>query len=173
MRDSNDKSIIRVLKSLGLVSASNEPTQRYTEFMTPIVGPSVLASAIQEVWAPFFEHSHEPHREDVKTLQNYVNIHSGGSEATIAYQIQTFKAACDYADFMGEPGKDPVRNGNPEVGGKGGQPNGHGSGKSEPTIHIDLHIHLPENKARRDYEYILEDIAKYIFGRNVGSRSDD
>jgi len=36
-----------------------------------------------------------------------------------------------------------------------------------PAIHIDLHIHLPENKSRRDYEYIFEDIARYIFGRNV------
>ncbi|MCI0532049.1 MAG: DUF5343 domain-containing protein, partial [candidate division Zixibacteria bacterium] len=35
LKNTNDKSIIRVLKALGLVDSNNEPTERYTEFMLP------------------------------------------------------------------------------------------------------------------------------------------
>ena len=38
-----------------------------------------------------------------------------------------------------------------------------------PAIHIDLHIHLPENKTTRDYEAIIQDIARYIFKQEVGA----
>lgn len=167
LRDTNDQTIIRVLKALAFIDASGAPTDRYTEFMSPGKGPTVLAVAVREVWAPLFDHSHEPQREDDTTLRNYFNIHSGGSENTISLQIQTFKAACDHADFAAQPGDlvtDSVSA--PAVAAPSAIRG------SQPAIHIDLHIHLPENKSRRDYEYIFEDIARYIFGRDVGGSGD-
>src|SRR5438132_3472218 len=35
LKDSNDYSIIRVLKALGLVGSNGEPTEAYITFMTP------------------------------------------------------------------------------------------------------------------------------------------
>ncbi len=169
LRNTNDQTIIRVLKALGLVTSNNEPTERYTEFMTPEKGPSVLAGAIKEVWAPIFDHSHEPHREDESTLRNYFHIYSGGGERAIQYQIQTYKAVCDYADFKGEAPKAPIKS----VAATGQAVKAEVAGNGNAAIHIDLHIHLPENKSRRDYEYIFEDIARYIFGREMGGHSDD
>ena len=31
------------------------------------------------------------------------------------------------------------------------------------AVNINLHIHLPEGKSSRDYQYIIQDIAKYIY----------
>jgi len=171
-RDSNDQTIIRVLKSLGLVGEnSNEPTPASTEFMKEGSGPAALGKAIRKVYAPLFEHSHQPHKEADDVLRNYFNISSGGSKATMSLQIQTFKALCDHAVFAGT-------NGSPAAGlpidGSSTEKEG-GSGRAPtngPAIHIDLHIHLPENKSSRDYEYILQDIAKYIYGRDIGGRKD-
>lgn len=165
LKDTNDQTIIRVLKALGLVGPSNEPTDRYVEFMTPGKGPKLLAQAVKEVWGPLFGLSHQPHKEDDPTLKNYFNIHSGGSPATLALQIQSFKAVCDFADFSATsvaPTSASIAQGSaaPLMAQGVGAGNG-------PTIHIDLHIHLPENKSRRDYEYIFEDIAKYIYGKSV------
>lgn len=169
LRDTNDQSIIRVLKALGFVGSNNEPTNSYTEFMSPEGGPVVLAAAIRKVWAPLFEHSHEPHRDDDTTLRNYFHIHSGGSTSTISYQIQSFKAACDHADFKpAAPGSTAGAAASPGAPADTRAPREAGA-----PIHIDLHIHLPENKSRRDYEYIFEDIARYIFGRDTGSDSGD
>jgi hypothetical protein len=99
LKDSNDYSIIRVLKALGLVGGNGEPTDVWTDFMTPGKGPTTLGQAVRRVWAPLFQLSHQPNKEGDEKLRNYFNIHSGGSGATIALQIQTFKAACDYADL--------------------------------------------------------------------------
>lgn len=167
LKSTNDLSIIRVLKALGLVGSNNEPTDRYTEFMSPEKGPAVLAMAIREVWAPLFEHAHEPHREDDARLRNYFNVHSGGSTGTMAYQVQTFKAACDHADFKATTPAAPA------AAAIGAHADPRTLGSAGAMIHIDLHVHLPENKSRRDYEYIFEDIARHILGRDTGSDSGD
>jgi hypothetical protein len=156
LKDSNDYSIIRVLKALGLVGGNGEPTEVWTEFMTPGKGPAVLGQAVRRVWAPLFQLSHQPNKEGDEKLRNYFNIHSGGSDATIGLQIQTFKAACDYADVSASDSP-------PAGAGAAAKPQG--SNQSGAVLHIDLHIHLPENKSRRDYEYMFEDIGKYILGK--------
>ncbi len=164
LRDTNDTSVIRVLKAVGLVNSTNEPTDLWTAFMRLDTGPNALGAAIQSTYAPLFEHSHEPHRESDETLRNYFNIHSGGGSSTLSFQIQSFKALCDHASFNGSANPAPTTS---------TQANGtipttthvHASSSGDPAIHIDLHIHLPENKSRRDYEYMFEDIARYILGR--------
>ena len=164
LKDSNDYSIIRVLKALGLVGSNGEPTEAWTTFMTPEKGPAVLGQAVRRVWAPLFQLSHQPNKEGDEKLRNYFNIHSGGSETTIGLQIQTFKAACDYAD-LSAPGALPAGpSKSPPSGAPAAGPTSQGRGESGAAIHIDLHIHLPENKSRRDYEYMFEDIGKYILG---------
>jgi hypothetical protein len=172
LKDTNDQSIIRVLKALDLVGSNGEPTETYTAFMTPGKGPAVLGEAIRRVWAPLFELSHQPNKEEDEKLKNYFNIHSGGSDATLAFQIQTFKAACDYADLsaLGIP-RDLNKPAPPS--GVGAAAKSQGQGQGTPAIHIDLHIHLPENKSRRDYEYIFEDIGKYILGNTQAPPSDE
>lgn len=167
MKDTNDRSIIRVLKALELVSPLNETTDRYAEFMSPEKGPAVLGAAIREVWAGLFDNSHAPHREDEPTLRNFFNVHSGGSEKTMALQVQTFKAVCDHADF-----KAPALPTAP-TGTQPAPAATNALGSAGAAIHIDLHVHLPENKSRRDYEYMFEDIARYILGRDSGSGSSD
>lgn len=175
LKDSNDHSIIRVLKALGLVGTNGEPTDSYTAFMTPGKGPAVLGEAIRRVWAPLFELSHQPNKEDDEKLKSYFNIHSGGSDATLALQIQTFKAACDYADLSTAAATPAEVNKLQGLAGTGSaaQSQAQGQRHGTPTIHIDLHIHLPENKSRRDYEYIFEDIGRYILGNNQTPRNDE
>jgi hypothetical protein len=141
--------------------------------MTPGKGPAVLGEAVKRVWEPLFQLSHHPHKEDDERLKNYFNIHSGGSDATLAFQIQTFKAACDYADLTTqlEPATGTENTAASPATTSVSQ--GKASGEGSPAIHIDLHIHLPESKSRRDYEYIFEDIAKYILGKTYTPRADD
>lgn len=163
-KDTNDLSIIRVLKAVGLVGTDNMPTADYIAFMHKGTGPGHLANKVRERYAPLFEASHSPHKESNDTLENLFNIHSGGASGTIAQQIQTFKALCDHADFSAPGGSvtTPPIAGAAQASTFSGAPASNGA-----TIHIDLHIHLPGNKGRRDYEYMFEDIARYIYGRSA------
>ena len=85
-------------------------------------------------------------------------------------QVQTFKAACDHADFKAPTSAAPVA---AAIGVQAAPADPRTLASAGAAIHIDLHVHLPENKSRRHYEYIFEDIARYILGRDTGSDSGD
>ena len=172
-RDTNDLSILRVLRSLGMVDTNNSPTDLYSEFMKLGVGPKALAGPIKRIYDPLFTASHEPFRENSESLQNLFNIHSGGGERTLDQQIQTFKALCENTDFIAVSSVSPAPSttGAPSTS---AVPIVANTGGASPAaaININVHIHLPENKGRRDYEYIIEDIARYIFGRGETAPRD-
>jgi hypothetical protein len=170
--DANDYSMIRVLKAVGLIGSTNEPTELYSQFMHIDGGAAALGKPIKRVYEPLFSVSHAPYSESIEKLQNLFNIHSGGGVRALDQQIQTFKSLCDYASFddplqarqqgaiaSPNPGTDSTKSSPPDA--------------TAPAVHINVHIHLPENKTRRDYETIIEDIGRYIFGRmEAGPRGE-
>ena len=169
-KDGNDYSMVRVLKGVGMLSASNEPTEQYTKFMDISSGASALTESIRKVYEPLFHASHEPFRENQDKLQNLFHIHSGGSERAIEQQIQTFKALCEHAELKNIP---PATGASATQTGPGTQPENQQNISGGPSINISLHIHLPENKTRRDYECIIEDIARYIIQREPSGGSSN
>src|SRR6266480_1764214 len=98
-RDSNDRTMPRVLKASNLLNNNNQPTEVYTAFMNLTGGAKALGPEIKRVYAPLFQASHEPYKESYETLKNLFNIHSGGGDRAIEFQIQTFKALCGNATF--------------------------------------------------------------------------
>ena len=160
LKNTNDQSILRVLKAVDLLGPTGDTTPTYAEFMTKDKGPAALGRKIQAVYSTLFENVTNPEKASNADLTNFFNIHSGGGERTIRYQIDTFKALAAHATFgetdplSGEEGNDRGRDGG---GGKSSNRTG------EPAIRIDLHIHLPENKTRADYDALLESIATHLY----------
>jgi hypothetical protein len=172
-KDGNDYSMLRVLKAVNLLNDKNEPTQTYSQFMNLDGGPAVLGLEIKRLYAPLFTASHKPYDENTEKLKNLFNIHSGGGDRSLELQMQTFKALCESAVF------DVVATANlitsaTLAGAASVATNSGGAGLApgQPIVNINLHIHLPENKSRRDYETIIEDIGRYIFGRVNGDRRE-
>jgi hypothetical protein len=165
-KNNNARTAITVLKKLGLLNESGEPNETYVEFMKTGIGPSVLAKRIREVYRPLFDNSHAPQGEPDTELKKLFHIHSGGGEDAMRLQTQTFKALSEYANFSDTESGGAIKGG--AAGGSGSQS---GSGRTTdltlPPVQVDLHIHLPENKTSREYETIIQDIARYIYGRNI------
>jgi hypothetical protein len=134
-------------------------------------GARILGAEIKRVYAPMFQASHAPYKEGNERLKNLFNIHSAGGEKVIDLQIQTFKALCENASF-GEGDTLTPAPAAVAPSSRGGTANQSGGGGTSPIVHINLHIHLPENKTRRDYEDIIEDIGRHIFGRDKRSAGD-
>jgi hypothetical protein len=163
--NNNASTAIGVLKKIGLLSSSGEPTGLYVDYMKTGTGPAVLAQCIKEVYKVLYESSHAPQNESNDELRKLFHIHSGGGEDAMRFQIQTFKALSEHANFGA-----PATGSESKASGVHGAsaPPGEVIGEQQlPPIQVDLHIHLPENKTTRDYEAIIQDIAKYIYGRNV------
>jgi uncharacterized protein DUF5343 len=168
--DTNDYTVLRVLKAIGLLNASNEPTELYSKYMHLQGGATALAEPVKRIYEPLFNASHKPYAESPEQLKNLFNIHSGGSDRALEQQIQTFKALCENTIFDGAA--DPV-----VATGNGATATQRALGGVTPSltgagININVHIHLPENKSSRDYEAIIEDIGRYIFGRKETAKGE-
>lgn len=159
--DNNARSILRVLESVDLINASGIPTSRYETFMQPKSGPAVLGQKVREVYAPFFQASHKPYSLEEVEITRLFNINSGGGESSLRYQRQTFKVLCEFCTFDGAGDSNGANGDNTGKGGSGGMSTIETA--KGPSIHIDLHIHLPENKSVRDYQAIIEDIGRFIY----------
>ncbi|HWM30167.1 MAG TPA: DUF5343 domain-containing protein [Methyloceanibacter sp.] len=165
--DNNDATMLRVLKAINLLDGQSVPTPTYTQYMNLTEGAKALGPEIKRVYEPLFQASHTPYLESNERLQNLFNIHSGGAASSLDFQIQTFKALCENASF-----DDAASTGTATDASTTSVARGAAGGIGSPIVHIDLHIHLPENKTRREYEDIIEDIGKYIFGRDIGERRE-
>ena len=150
---------IRVLKEIGLIDSSGVPTADYVTYMTPGIGGSALGQKIKERYKELFDHQTEPQNATNDELKNFFNIHSGGSEKTIEYQMRTFKALVEFASF--DEIYSPVNTGGANTSGKS-QSSKKGNGTQ---IHFDLHIHLPEGKTTSDYESIIRSISDHIVAK--------
>jgi hypothetical protein len=164
--NNNARTAINVLKKIGLLGQGGEPTNVYVDFMKTGTGPAVLADRIRETYRALFESSHAPQDESDDELKKLFHIHSGGGDDVMRLQVQTFKALSEYANFAAvtDAAEAGVLDGNRTSGKANG---GRQTGQALPPIQVDLHIHLPENKTSRDYEAIIQDIAKYIYGRQI------
>jgi hypothetical protein len=164
-KNNNARTAIKVLEKIGLLNAGGTPNDAYVEFMKTGTGPGVLATRLREVYRPLFESAHAPQKESQEELKKLFHIHTGGGEDAMRLQIQTFKVLAEHANL--EAGATP--DGKPGAGtSTATSARSGGSTGALPPVQIDLHIHLPENKSTRDYEAIIQDIAKYIYGRPVG-----
>jgi hypothetical protein len=140
------------------------PNDSYIEFMKTGTGPGVLAIRLRDVYRPLFEAAHAPQNEPDDELRKLFHIHTGGGDDVMRLQIQTFKALADQANFA-----DTAIPDGKDVGGSSAVSKLSANTDGPlPPVQIALHIHLPENKTTRDYEAIIQDIAKYIYGRPVG-----
>ncbi len=157
LKNNNDRSIIPVLKKLELLSASGEPLAPYGEFMKKETGPAALGRQIKRVYGGLFENLNNPEKASHEELKNFFHIHSGGSESSIKYQIDTFKVVASYATFGNS---DPLEQ--PETL-PTNSPKANRGVAEGPTVRIDLHIHLPENKTKSDYDAIMESIATHLY----------
>lgn len=152
-----------VLREIGLIDPSGVPTTDYVAYMTAGTGGLALGQKIKERYKELFEHYTEPQNASNSDLKNFFNIHSGGAEKTIEYQISTFKALAEFASFDGTYTP-------PNSTGVAGNPKGDNTPRGgSAQIHFDLHIHLPEGKNTSDYESIIRAISDYIVAKIKGN----
>jgi hypothetical protein len=161
LKNTNDKSILRVLKDLGLLTQSGEPTESYVGYISGAKGSSVLGAQVKRVYKELFDHITNPATAGHDELKDFFKVYGGGGEQTTKYQIQTFKVLVEHSTFGAldplDPGSQKISNGLPTEGTRLPLP------AESPAIRIDLHIHLPENKSRTDYDSIIESIANHLY----------
>ena len=108
-KSTNDRTIIKILKSLGFLDDSGAPTTLYKKYRDKSKSGKVLGAAIRKLYAPVFQQYPDAQNKDHATLQNYFSTHTGLSETTVKFIVSTFKALCAIGDVeKGEEGEEFV-----------------------------------------------------------------
>src|SRR4051812_6099838 len=69
-KSSSDRLMIGVLKELGFLTASGEPTERYFQYLDQTRSDEVLAEAIQEAYSDLYQLNRQAHQLPRNDLKN-------------------------------------------------------------------------------------------------------
>lgn len=161
---SNDRSIIKVLKYLGMLDASGRPQKSYRDFVDHTKTKSVLAQRLKAAYDDLYVSHKKAHEKSVEDLKGWFRSKTGKGDAVAYKMAQTFKALASYSDFKSEPmetvshpeAKPESTSGSetppPETNGGNGS-SGFGGGLG---LVYRLEIHLPDTQNIETYRAIFK-----------------
>ena len=151
---SNDRGIIKVLKYLGMLDASNRPTTAYREFTNHTKSKSVLADRLRTGFDDLYLTDKNAHDKTNEELKGWFKSKTGTGEAVAQKIASTFKALAAFADFskpMAHVEEVPVEpEDKPEPEDKQKKP----MSKMDLGLVYRLEIHLPETQNVETYRAI-------------------
>lgn len=163
---SNDSSLIGVLKFIGMIDASSIPTSIWTQYRGG-KHRTVLGDAIRHGYADLFAVYPDAQSRSNAELDHVFSTSSSGGKQVIGKTIATFKALVDEADFSveGETTMQLASSGplhTPVVSSSGKPPV---TPSGDPTVHIDIQIHVSPEASTEQIDQIFASMAKHIYGR--------
>lgn len=161
------RGIIPVLKSIGFLDPSGQPTGTWNAYRDKKTGKEVLAVAIRGLYKGLFQRNPRAPAESTDNLVDFFKVQGHVSESTAAFMVATFKTLCSAARLEEGTGiaevTPTVPVPHPAVGVE--SPTASAPRVSGPEIHIDLHIHVPEGATPEQIDRIFAGIGKNILGR--------
>lgn len=97
---SNDRSILPVLRFIGLIGDDGKPTELWTAARSPSpANKALVGQAIKSAYADLFALYPDAHRKDTESLRNFFRTHTGGGDQVQAKLVQTFQTLTEFGDF--------------------------------------------------------------------------
>lgn len=151
----NDYYIIRVLKFIKFIDASNVPTDLWKRYKNPREAGSVLAQGIREGYKSLFGVYEDAHRKDREAIYAFFSSKTGKSKVTVDLMVNTFANLCQLADFEAVPTK-------PELPEKAQVRITPKIKSVIPEIHINIQLHLPATDDPSIYENLFKSLKKHL-----------
>ena len=77
-KSTNDRPIVGIMKAVGFVSASGEPTKRWQQYRNKQTAGTALAAGIREHYNELFKTYPDAHQRDNEALRNFFTHNGGG-----------------------------------------------------------------------------------------------
>jgi hypothetical protein len=157
----NDHYIVKVLKSIGFIDASNSPTELWKRYKDPTKSQVVLAQGIREGYKELFETYPDANRKDREALYAFFSSKTGKAKGTVDLMVSTFTNLCQIADFEKElpkPLREPSKGEVPEIAPISVKP---GKGVIS-EMHINIQLHLPATTDSTVYDNLFKSLKKHL-----------
>ena len=167
-KSSNDRLITGVLKGLGFLAETGEPTARYFDFLDQTQSKKIMAIGIQEAYEDLFNLNKNAQSLSQEEVKNKLKTLTQGQKGdkVIENMARTFKTLCEYADWTE---KTPIiSQSQEEISPEKNEPafikedhNDHA--KNSPIgLHYNIQIHLPETTNMAVYDAIFQSLKKHL-----------
>lgn len=162
---SNDATLIGVLKQAGLIDASANPTSIWNAYRGA-KHANVLGEAIRKGYADLYAVYPDAHARTTTELDHVFSTSSSAGKQVIGKTVATFKALADEAEFnsANEPTElvmesSPLHTAPAQKNSPTTAPSG-----SNPSLHIDVQIHISPEASADQIEQIFASMAKHLYG---------
>lgn len=168
---SNDKSLIGVLKFIGLIDSSGTPTPVWSSFRGSH-HKAILGEAIQKGYTDLYAVYPDAHTRSNTEIGHVFSTSSSAGQQVISKTVTTFKALVAEAEFSSTPTNTgasthntalhtaPTNSKEQELQ----RPNA----QQGPAVHIDIQVHISPESTAEQIDKIFESMAKHLYGRSVG-----
>jgi hypothetical protein len=162
---SNDKSLLGILKTVGLADPGSVPTSTWTQFRGTH-HRKVLGEAIRAGYAELFAVYPDAWQRTNTELEHVFSTSSSAGKQVITKTVGTFKALCECAEFAEQtvlsmpsgPVHTPVAT-HPPTHAQHNPP-----ANNSPSVHIDIQIHISPEASGDQIDQIFKSMAKHLYG---------
>ncbi|MGA9341933.1 MAG: DUF5343 domain-containing protein [Rhodanobacteraceae bacterium] len=154
---SNDRSILKVLKYLGIIDASGRPQSSYREFVDHTKTKHVLAERLRVAYDDLYASNKKAQEKSVDNLKGWFKSKTGKGDAVALKMASTFKAMAQFADFTKsvDASSEPVIESPPPVEDTLPPTPPVITGESKFGLVYRLEIHLPDTQNIETYRSIF------------------
>lgn len=96
---SNDRTVIKVLKFLGMLDSAGRPQASYRDFMDHTKSKRILAAVLRSAYDDLFKSDKLAQTRSYSDLKGWFKTKTGAGEKVAEKMATTFKSLAVYADF--------------------------------------------------------------------------
>lgn len=167
LKSVSDRSLISLLKSMGLVEQSGQPTIEYSKLKNNLLAGGVIADGIKRAYAPLFDSDENAHVLTLPELKGLISQVSGSDTDTTSKIAGTLNALIKVANFsmVNKKSKIPLEedvhdDDDDEIIDKNKDGKNQKQKRLHPEFHYNIQIHLPTNATEETYLNIFNAIRK-------------
>lgn len=164
-KSTNDRTLIPVLKMIGLVDSTGIPTERWRQYRGADHA-AVLASGIRLGYQDLFAMYEDACSRGASDLQHFFGTKTSAGQRVVQLMVQTFKALCELGDFSSEatPQADVIRE--QVLVGAGGPRRVVTPASPAMTVNINVQLTLPETSDELLYDRFFAAFRKHLVDRS-------
>ena len=163
---SNDRAFIPLLKSLGFLSPTGQPTQRYHDYRDHSKSKAVMAEALREAYGDLFLISSNPKEADRDAIKGKFKSYHNASDNTAQNMTASFYALLKLADLSssssGGQKKVQETSGDAEERGEAAPVPRDRKSAVGTEFHYNIQIHLPATKDIEVYNAIFKSLREHF-----------
>ena len=171
----NDRLMVGMLKGLGFLEESGDPTERYFAFLDDTQSERVLAEAIREAYGDLFRVNSKAYEMDQTEVKQKLKTLTRGakSEAVLNKMSMTFVSLSKLANFKAPPSPKKTKPPEKEREDKGKESQKEPEKKVEISkeelpekkmfdLAYNIHIELPATRDQAVYDAIFRSLKEHI-----------